>query len=448
MATARAVATEKLPVELISAFAADRLVVAAPILAAARLTAFEWGDVLAHASSECRSFIHSLRSDEAASVDVPLASAPARNDQPIPSISEVVARIERVRQSREPQEQPPSQALPSAAPLFRWESDEAGEIAWVDGVPRGPLIGRSIARTGVEGEIDQRAERAFAERMPFSEAILELAEGTPVAGRWKLSGAPAFDRLTGRFAGYRGVAEREGVEVPQEAPVADPDVLRELAHEIKTPLNAIVGFAEIISGQYLGPADHRYRARAGEIVGQAQLLLTAIEDLDFTAKLHSARGSSPPTLRLDGLLLRIAPMLGDLALERGAILESPEVLEPFEGAIDADLAERLVVRMCSTALDRAEPGERLRLSATCSSSQCRIEITKPRSLAACTEEQLIGSAGDSGSPGFELRLVRGLARLGNADLAISDSSIALVFPAARLGGSDKDDYSGGAGEGL
>ena len=49
--------------------------------------------------------------------------------------------------------------------------------------------------------------------------------------------------------------------------LADPDSLRELVHEIKTPLNAIIGFAEIIDGQYLGPADRRYRERAGEIVG-------------------------------------------------------------------------------------------------------------------------------------------------------------------------------------
>ena len=69
--------------------------------------------------------------------------------------------------------------------------------------------------------------------------------------------------------------------------LADPDSLRELVHEIKTPLNAIIGFAEIIEGQYLGPADRGYRERAAEIVGQARLLLTAIDDLDFAAKVHS-----------------------------------------------------------------------------------------------------------------------------------------------------------------
>ena len=38
-------------------------------------------------------------------------------------------------------------------------------------------------------------------------------------------------------------------------------------------MNAIIGFAEIIDGQMLGPADRHYRTRAAEIVGQARLLL-------------------------------------------------------------------------------------------------------------------------------------------------------------------------------
>ena len=32
------------------------------------------------------------------------------------------------------------------SPLFRWECGPSGEIAWVEGAPRGPLIGRSLAQ--------------------------------------------------------------------------------------------------------------------------------------------------------------------------------------------------------------------------------------------------------------------------------------------------------------
>ena len=51
----------------------------------------------------------------------------------------------------------------------------------------------------------------------------------------------------------------------------------------------IRGFAEIIDGQYFGPAHSRYRERAAEIVANARSLLEAAEDLDFAARLQSAR---------------------------------------------------------------------------------------------------------------------------------------------------------------
>ncbi|MDQ3471504.1 MAG: sensor histidine kinase, partial [Pseudomonadota bacterium] len=178
----------------------------------------------------------------------------------------------------------------------------------VDRVPRGAVIGRSIAGGGEGGDIDPSVERAFSLRMPFTDARLELAQGSIVVGSWKISGMPAFDPSSGRFSGYRGIAEREGAAA-QEQPLfggSDPDSLRELVHEIKTPLNAIIGFAEIISGQYLGPTERPYRERAEHIIAQARLLLTAIDDLDSSARLHAHRSAAPAT---DLAVATISPAL-------------------------------------------------------------------------------------------------------------------------------------------
>ena len=95
--------------------------------------------------------------------------------------------------------------------------------------------------------------------------------------------------------------------------LTDPDSLRELVHEIKTPLNAIIGFAEIIEGQYLGPADRGYRDRAAEIVRQARLLLAAIDDLDFAAKVHSTLGRTRERVDLGALIMRAADELRGIA---------------------------------------------------------------------------------------------------------------------------------------
>ena len=333
-------------------------------------------------------------------------------------------------------EDPGNSETVSTARLFRWECDENGQIAWVEGVPRGPLIGRSIASSGEEGLIDHQVERAFAATIPFHDARLELTEGTPIEGTWMISGTPAFDPATGRFAGYRGVAERNapGLDAPnalRDTP-ADPDSLRDLAHEIRTPLNAIIGFAEIISGQYLGPAHHPYRERAAEIAGQAHLLLMAVEDLDFAAKINSA-ADRERTIHLGTLAERRIPLLREDARSREVTIEASRATGDLNASANPDLAERLVLRLCSAVIERASAGETLRLSVDNGGGHCSISISRPKALRGLSEAGLFGSPDQIPPSSFSLRLTRGLASVAGAQLNASESQLSLVFRKAPLG---------------
>jgi hypothetical protein len=427
-AAALAVAALPLPVALVSAFAADRLNVAAPILAGARLTASEWKDVAAAASEDCRAFISSMR------VEQPERAAPppsADHSPHIPSISDVVARIERLRQAREaPQVEDLATPESGEAPrLFRWECNEAGEIEWVEGAPRGALVGRSIAQGGSIGGVNRTVERAFASRAPFHDGILEIPRDSAIGGGWKIGGIPAFDRANGRFAGYRGVAERLDGSGAASDP-ADPDALRELAHEIKTPLNAIIGFAEIITGEYLGPAGTAYRERASEIVAQARLLLNAIEDLDFAARIRATSNGSTAETNLGELVERVVGILREGASERGVRIDGARSLGGITAAIQPEVAERLLLRMCDAVIARAEDGEHLRVTLDCDSAHCIASIARPHGLHDLSEEELFGTADDAMSPAFPLRLARGLAQTAGTALIASADRISLVFPRA------------------
>ena len=442
-AAARAVAALPLPLGLLEYFASDRLAVSAPVLAAATLQPGQWQSVLSAADEETRRFIETLHPEIRAeptvelteelverSVELPPAETAA------PSLHEVVQRIERRRRSRSMMRRgglaPAAQSAPA---LFRWECGPGGEIAWVDGAPRGALIGRSIAR-GANGDGDgvhPDVIRAFTVRAPFRDSALTVAGDGLVSGEWKISGVPAFDPADGRFRGYRGVAlrEQEDAEGAGEAAqaLADPDSLRELVHEIKTPLNAIIGFAEIIEGQYLGPADRRYRERAQEIVRQAKLLLTAIDDLDFAAKVHSSAGGAQRRVNLSELVEGIAPALHDLAEKRRVELDGPRVARDATAATEPELADRLIYRMCSALIEQADSGERLRLSVERAGERWRVSMSRPERLATLGDEQIFGSAGDF-EQGFSLRLVQGLARIAGADLVAPKGTVALLFPRA------------------
>jgi len=471
-AAARAVAALPLPFELIALFAADKLAVSAPVLAAAQLEPKQWQQLLGITDEESRRFILTLHPDtpppdaaaeepfvEAAPVEAPAEEAPAEEipveeipaeeapaeeppaEEPgpeagtdagteapsVPSISDVVARIERLRRGRRQAPPAVSDGPAIGAPgLFRWECGPSGEISWVEGAPRGPLIGRSIARAE-EGEgIDQEVERAFAMRAPFRDARFSLPGEGALAGDWKISGVPAFEPSDGRFAGYRGIALREGGPGPdpsrigQSSLLSDPNSLRELVHEIKTPLNAIIGFAEIIDGQMLGPADRHYRTRAAEIVGQARLLLSAIDDLDFAAKLQSDRNRPGSGTDLAMLLEQIA-----VAMRQGAPASAPQLELAVETrkrrcALEPALAERLVTRFCTALLGVAADSETLVVHLDNHNGQCVLWVRPPRGLDAADA--------DPASGGFGLRLVRGLARIAGGDLTVARTRITLALP--------------------
>ena len=313
----------------------------------------------------------------------------------------------------------------------------SGEIAWVEGAPRGALIGRSIARAqnGDGGRVDSDLLRAFALRTPFRDAGLSVGGDGLVSGDWKISGVPAFDPNDGRFAGYRGIALREHAPAPaiERGPdlLADPDSLRELVHEIKTPLNAIIGFAEIIEGQFLGPADRRYRERAHDIVRHAHLLLTAIDDLDFVAKIHSSGGSGRARTNLRELLERLLPSLREKATEREIEIELVRRSSDAVAAIEPELADRLIFRLVSGVIECATAGERLRLSVDHSGDQCRISIGRPVRLRGLSDQQLFGAPTEAAiDECFSLRLTSGLAQIAGAELASTQSAIAILFPRA------------------
>jgi signal transduction histidine kinase len=255
-----------------------------------------------------------------------------------------------------------------------------------------------------------------------------------LSGEWRISGVPEFEPVDGRFAGYRGVALRDAPPAAEHEGLhsdllADPDSLRELVHEIKTPLNAIIGFAEIIDGQYLGPADHRYRERAAEIVAQARLLLTAIDDLDFAAKVHSADPRERPRANVGELVEGMGSSLRELAEARHVTIDASRTAKDSMAAIEPELADRLIFRTCGAMIERSSEGERLRLSVARAGTHIRVSISRPRALYGLGEDELFGAVGTS-IEGFSLRLVRGLARVAGAELSASASTVALTFPRA------------------
>lgn len=403
---ARAIAASDVPLPLLRLFVADRGKVAAPLLGSVELSPAAWEELRSAASPGTRSIMETLRPPAVVptvladdGLDDVAAAAPSATVSPAT----------------------PRKRRSDITQLFRWECGPEGEIDWVDGAVRAVVIGRSV-----RGDLKQR----FDTMQPFLDEPLVLADEGDYAGEWRWSGRPQFVAGSGRFAGYAGVARRvPSLTQPQLQPKHDPvpptsvalptnhDDLRELIHELRTPLTAIIGFGEVIEGQYLGPAHRAYRDRAGEIVRQARLLLAAVEDLDLAAKLRSGRATVGSGAALADLA---RPLAGTVMVE----LRDPDV----RWALEEGLARRLVERFVNAVVAGAGEGERLSLVVDRFEGMAALALERPEPTRSLDEAELLRSGGIA-NLGFALRLVRGLAQIVGGSLDIGPDQIVLLLPA-------------------
>lgn len=368
----------------------------------------------------------------------------ARSAAPAPSagafeIPDIVARIDAYRRQRE-QAGPPAPATEAAsAPvtLFSFETDARGVIHWVSGVDRAPVIGISLEYgAGGAAEVDGIARGAFRRRAPIDTARLVIGGASPAAGEWRIVAIPVFDRASGRFTGYRGTARRPRPDESLTPPPLSVDSLRQLVHELRTPASAIVGFADMIDGEVLGPVAPPYRDYAGRIADQARGLLGAIEDLDMIARIEArALDLRTASVALAPLLGRIAGDLAPLATLRGVTV-TLEIDRAMVARGDERAIERLVARLMSVLVAAAARDEQVSATAAIEGDDVLLRFSRPAALPAIEPDG--GATGDIepggaalplGAP-FALRLVRNLARELGGGLMIGDAALTLRLPAA------------------
>ena len=458
--------------DLFRFFAEDLPSVAAPLIGSARLARDQWFALLPTLGPTARGFLRHRRdlhpevvqalssfgrSDFVISGEIAPAEPAAELGGGESQIGALVAKIEAFQKERAAPE--PAETAPAEA--FRWESGADGAIVWVEDAPRGALVGQSIASIAGPSHhgVDGQAAGAFEKRAPFRDARFSVAGGGPASGDWRISGVPFFDAATGSFLGYRGSGRRPRLDEVAGTQAAaappglfgtdlPPDSLRQLIHELRTPLNAIVGFAEMIDGQFLGPADDAYRARAGEIMGQASRLLAAVDDLDTAARIETSRLSlDADSVDAVALLSGLGDAYQRVAGQRGSqiALQFEDDLPPAKAELGA--VERMFARMLAATIGLAGEGEtiqaRMAMAALGGRRMLCLSIDRPRAIAGLKEAALLdpGYSPDGDWPGapalglgFALRLVRNLAEAGGGALVIGDTQFSLYLPPFEAAG--------------
>ncbi len=299
--------------------------------------------------------------------------------------------------------------------------------------------GMNLLQTGLAG--------ALLRHQPLRGVRIELVGAPAIAGPWHIDAAAMFDPAGGHFTGYCGRMRRppepQSAEMPASPGDSDSDRIRQLLHELRTPVNAIQGFAEVIQQQLFGPTPHGYRALAASIASDAATMLAGFEELERLARLE---GSS---LELDAgscdfgeIVATAAERLAAFNDARGSSMTLTRE-GPAQVAVAQDYAELLAWRLLSALTGAANPGEKLEIAIAAGAGTVVANLSLPASLAAIPEDEPISalavgahralSPGSFGT-GFALRLAAAEAKAAGGSARAPWTS-----PGADLAGLDRPD---------
>jgi PAS domain S-box-containing protein len=317
------------------------------------------------------------------------------------------------------------------------------------------IAGLGTALAGDGGAI----EAAMTARQPFKGLCRLLVMPDGSRRWWKLSGMPVHGP-DGQFLGYRGtgtditteIAAHEALEAAkagaEAASEAKSQFLAHLSHEFRTPLNAILGFAELIKDAYFGPVPPRYAGYAGDVFNSGQHLLSLVNDILDLTKIEAGRGELvEEAVDIAGLLACVTRLMHDRLDAAGLVLETivPDRLPPVRG--DLRKLKQMLINLVANAVKFTPAGGAVRIEAGLTEAGClelRVRDTgigiAPQNLS-----KVLSPFGQLENPmarrhpgtGLGLSLTKALAELHGGRLELESApgigtSVTILLPAERL----------------
>jgi len=259
-----------------------------------------------------------------------------------------------------------------------WETDTEGRFIFlserfteISGLPTEQLIGHrrtdlTFYDTKDPGLI--ALEDDMHARRPIHGRRLRLT--TPNGDRQiSLHAKPIFDDA-GAFLGYRGTGTdvsrehdyvqrlREAMLEAQTANQAKSRFLASMSHDLRTPLNAVMGFSEMMQAEVFGPVGHpRYAEYIRDIRMSAIHLLELIDDLLDLARIESGRVELVQEhLVVADLIDEAMTLVAARCQARGVSLSTRSSIDVAVVRSDRRAVKQILVNLLTNAAKYTDPG--------------------------------------------------------------------------------------------
>ncbi len=151
----------------------------------------------------------------------------------------------------------------------------------------------------------------------------------------------------------------------QEASRLKSEFLANMSHEFRTPLNAIIGFAELMHDAKVGPVSADHKEYLGDILTSARHLHQLINDVLDLAKVEAGRMEfSAEAVEIPRVVREVRDILRGLAAERSVTVGDETGAAPAGVRLDPARLKQVLYNLLSNAIKFTPAGGRVRISAS------------------------------------------------------------------------------------
>jgi signal transduction histidine kinase/CheY-like chemotaxis protein len=139
-------------------------------------------------------------------------------------------------------------------------------------------------------------------------------------------------------------------EAAEKANLAKSDFLSSMSHELRSPLNAILGFAQFMESD-TPPPTASAKASIDQILHAGWYLLKLINEILDLAVIESGRISlSPEPVAMDVVLHECQTMIEPQAVRRGISMTFPQFTSPVFVHVDRTRLKQVIINLLSNAI--------------------------------------------------------------------------------------------------
>ncbi|WP_434616263.1 PAS-domain containing protein [Azospirillum sp. B2RO_4] len=284
-------------------------------------------------------------------------------------------------------------------------ADRPGEAATWEAVKE-ELVGATLERSVRSG----RVERSDGSVVEFS--TLPLPDGAVLNSYLDVTDGARLE-----------TALRASNAALEAADQLKSEFIANVSHHLRTPLNGIIGFAEMLANQYFGELNDRQMEYVRSMLTAGQRLLELIDDVvDLTSLGAGVTTLERGAVNLPDLLESVAGLTRDWARREGLRLEvvAPDALGEMEG--DGKRLKQALFTLVVGAIRHPPPDRRIRLAG----ERLNGSITLSVSGAAAPD------ADPQGAAALGVSLARNVVELHGGRLELDETGAAGVYRNAHV----------------